>query len=227
MDYFTNGLFRPALFAFSILLCVGSLVGTADAFIPILACTGNQIIGPDGFGDTCTSSISGGGTAASATAENGGSTATSTATNSGTATSTASDNSTATSTADTSGTATSTASDHDSAMAFAVNSGTATSTATKTGSVVCVFAGNSSSTAVGNDTATPTCGGTDSVVVSPAGDCHSAGVVIGKTPCGAAAAGATPEIDPTMAAGGLTILLIGFVLLMERRRAQRQSRIRL
>ena len=201
MDYFTNRLFRPALFAFSILLCLGSLVRTADA---AEVCTGTQGPMTDGSGNTCTSFITTLGTASASAGSTGGndstatstatlsgtatstadfdSTATSTATNSGTATATASNFSTATSTADTSGTATSTASNHDTAEAFATLSGTATATATLAGSVVCVFATNSG-TATGGDTFGGTCSGDAVVVSSTPGD--SCGVAAG-TPCAGA-----------------------------------------
>src|SRR5208283_292049 len=89
MDYFTKVLFRPALFAFSILLCLGSLVRTADATV---VCTRTDSLGTqtfsDGSVDTCTANSTLGGTSASATAgAGGGNTATSTSMSSGTSTS--------------------------------------------------------------------------------------------------------------------------------------------
>ena len=201
MDYFAKGPIRPALFALSIVLCLGSFARTADALV---SCTGNQT-NHDGNGDSCTSSAASGGTSAATAGPGGGntatsnsttsgtatssagvtagsdSTATSTASDSGTATSTANTGSTATSTATTSGTATSTASDFDTAKAFATLSGTATATATVAGSVVCVFATNSG-TATGSDSAGGTCTG-DAVVVSstPGDSCNN--IPVADTPC--------------------------------------------
>jgi hypothetical protein len=87
-------------------------------------------------------------------------------------------------------------------------------------SFVCAYAVNGSF-ASASDTSAPLCDATArggiAVVVSPKGNCGP----VDQSPCAQAAG--TPEIDPSMATGGLTILLIGLVLVMERRRVQKQS----
>jgi hypothetical protein len=89
--------------------------------------------------------------------------------------------------------------------------------------VVCAYAANGSS-ATGSDTKAPKCtpgpNGGIAVVVSPAGSCGP----VNSSPCGVSATpvptpvAETPEIDPSMTTGGLSVLLLNLVLLMERRR---------
>src|SRR5271167_2121220 len=88
MDYFAKGLFRPALFAFSILFCLGSLVRTADAAVSCIVPPGTVVTHSDGDSNACSATQT---TASTATANaiGAGNSATSTATTDSTATSTA------------------------------------------------------------------------------------------------------------------------------------------
>jgi len=104
-----------------------------------------------------------------------------------------------------------------SAQADAFNNSTATALNSASNTFVGAYAVNGS-TASGSDSSPPVCEPGPrkgiAVVVSPAGNCGP----VDRSPF--AADGATPEIDPTMAGAGLTIVGLGLLLLAERRRAR-------
>jgi len=116
------------------------------------------------------------------------------------------------------------ASNGSSVIAEALNGSETIASDSTSNTVVCAYAANGA-TATGSDTNAPRCmpgpNGGIAVVVGPAGSCGP----VNSSPCGVSAtpvptpAGETPEIDPSMTIGGLSVLLLGLVLLMERRRA--------
>ncbi len=176
MDYFAKGLFRLALFAFSILFCLGSHVRTADA----ASCTvppGTVVTQTDILGNSCSATQT---TASTATASAGGldNTATSTATTDSTATSEAagSDNNAA-STATTDSTATANATGTgNAATSAATTDSTATSTASGGGNTATSTAttdGSATSSATGIDS-TATATATDSTAIATAADAGTA-----------------------------------------------------
>jgi hypothetical protein len=158
---------RRMLMASAIALWCGIFVFAGTAAAQSVTCTGNQSLGPDGFGDTCMSSVSTGPqgpSTATATASDSpfGSDATSTASNNSAATSNASDGSIASADASNSSTASASAADESVAEALSSGSGHANATASEESAAI---AGSTSS---GNAYADAVDGGEAEAVVSTA-----------------------------------------------------------
>ena len=161
--------------------------------------------------DTCAD----GGSKAQADSDSS-STATSTATGSSIAESQATGGSSAQALASQNSSAQVVAENGGNAVAQAINNSTASAENGANSTFVGVYATNGS-TASGSNTAPPVClpaSGGIAVVVSPAGNCGP----VDQSPFAGGAA--TPEIDPNVAGEGLAIVVIGFLLLGERRRAR-------